>query len=83
MLVKVLLWLFGIFTECVGTTDQWIQVMKLIGHLSWSDFLRLFNQGSRLFPTVVKRENVRIQIDKPNEGKDVSTNNPMGLILLQ
>ena len=43
-----------IFTKRFGTIDKWVQVMKLIGHLSWNDFLRLFNQGSRLFPTDVK-----------------------------
>ena len=39
--------------------------MKLIGHLRWVDFFRLFNQGSRSFPTDVKKENVKIQIVKP------------------
>ena len=71
-----------LFTKCVGTTDKWIQVMKLIGHLSWSDVLRRFNQGSRLFPTDVKKENVKIQVDKPIEGK-MSRLNPMGPIFLQ
>ena len=47
--------------------------MKLIGHLRWYDFLRLFNQGSRSFPTDVKKENVKIQIDKPTGDKPNSS----------
>ena len=62
-----------ICTKCFGTTDKWTQVMKMIGHLSRNDVLRSFNQGSRLFPTDLKQEDVDIQMDKPTEGEDVST----------
>ena len=55
----------GMFTKCFGTADKWNPVMKLIGHLRWVDFLRLCNQGSRSFFTDVKKENVKIQTDKP------------------
>ena len=58
-----------LFTTWFGTGDKWDQVMKLIGHLRWVDFLRLFNQGSRPFPTDVKKENVKIPIDKPTGDK--------------
>ena len=47
--------------------------MKLIGHLSWGDCLRLFNQGSHSFPTDLKKDIVKIQIDKPTEEKHVFT----------
>ena len=57
------------FTKCFGTADKWNQVMKLIGHLRWFDFLRLFNQWSRPCPTDVKKEHVKIQIDKPTGDK--------------
>ena len=43
--------------------------MKLIGRLRWVDFLRLFNQGSCPFPIEVKKENIKIQIDKPTGGR--------------
>ena len=59
----------GMFTKCVGTADKWNQVMKLIGHLRWVDCLRLFDQGSRPFPTDVKKENVTHLIDKPTGDK--------------
>ena len=62
-----------LFTKCVCTTDKWNQVMKLIGHLAWNDLLRLFNQGSRLFLTEAKKDNVKIQIDKPTDGKGGAT----------
>ena len=57
------------FTTCFGTADKWDQVMKLIGHLRWVYFLRLFNQGSRSFPNDLKQENVKIKIDKPTGDK--------------
>ena len=57
------------FTKCFGTADKWDQVMKLVGHLRWVDFLRLFNQGGRSFPIDVKHENVKHVIDKPIGGK--------------
>ena len=52
------------FTKCFGTADK-----KLIGRLRWADFLRVFNQWSRSFPTDVKKEHVKIQIDKPTGDK--------------
>ena len=67
--MKVILWQVIFFTKCFGTADKWNQVMKLIGRLRWVDFLRLFNQGSRSFPTDVKKGNVKIQIDKPTGHK--------------
>ena len=67
--VKVILWVGDVFTKCFGTTDKLIQVMKLIGHLSWKDVLRLFNQGSRPYLIDVKNEHIKIQIEKLVEGK--------------
>ena len=52
------------FTKCFGTSQKWHEGMKLITHMPWPDFLKLFNQGSKPYPQDVKKEITKTEVKK-------------------
>ena len=44
-----------IFTKIFAENMKWVDVMRLIGHLRWNDFLTLFNRGNKSFPEKPKK----------------------------
>ena len=53
-----------VFTKCFGHSQKWYEVMKLISHMPWSDFLKLSNQGNEPYPQDAKKEITKTEVKK-------------------
>jgi hypothetical protein len=59
-----------IFTKCFPSSSKWYDVMKLVAHMRWCDFLKLFNKGIKMdFPSSKNKDDSTITIKKEDIGK--------------
>ena len=63
-----------VFTKCFGNSQKWYEVMKLISHVAWPDFLKLFNQGKKPYPHDVKKQITKTEVKKEDVVQKVRDN---------
>ena len=50
------------FTRCFGNYQKCFEVMKLIVYMPWSEFLKRFNQGNKLYLQYVKKATTKTDV---------------------
>ena len=61
------------FTKCFPSSSKLYDVMKLVAHMRWCDFRKLFNKMIKMdFPSIKNKDDSTITMKKEDIGKPVT-----------